>query len=57
MSKGRRLALVREAQLTWSEDADYQDFVESGRLGEAEEEVLPFNQDVRTQIVKAFQGG
>ena len=57
MSKGRRLALVWAAQLTWSEDADPQQFVETGRLGEAGEEILPFNQDVRNEIVKAFQGG
>lgn len=57
MSKGKRLALVWQAQLTWSEDADPQQFVETGRLGEAAAEVLPFNQDVRSEIVKHFQGG
>lgn len=57
MSKGKRLELVWAAQLTWSEDADPQQFVETGRLGEAGEEILPFNQDVRNEIVKAFQGG
>lgn len=56
MSKGKRLALVWQAQLTWSEDADPQQFVETGRLGEAAAEVLPFNQDVRSEIVKHFQG-
>lgn len=56
MSKGTRLGLVWASQLMWAEDADPQQFVESGMLGEAEEEVLPFNPQVRSEIVKAFQG-
>jgi hypothetical protein len=56
MSKGTRLGLVWASQLMWSEDADPQQFVESGTLGDAEEEVLPFNPQVRSEIVKAFQG-
>lgn len=56
MSKGKRLGLVWAAQLMWSEETEPQQFVESGLLGEAEAEVLPFNPQVRSEIVKAFQG-
>lgn len=56
MSKGARLALIREAQLTWSnEDTDYQDFMETGRLGDPDEEVMPYNPELRSEIVKHFQ--
>ena len=56
MSKGKRLGMVWTSQLMWSEDSDPQQFVETGQLGEAEGEVLPFNPQVRSEIVKAFQG-
>ena len=56
MSKGARLRVIREAQLTWSnEDTDYQDFMETGRLGDAEEPILPFDPNLRSEIVKQFQ--
>ena len=56
MSKGKRLGLVWAAQLMWSEDTEPQQFVESGMLGEGEAEILPYSPQVRSQIVKAFQG-
>ena len=56
MSKGKRLGLVWTSQLMWAEDVDPQQFVESGMLGEAEEEVLPYSPEIRSEIVKAFQG-
>lgn len=47
--------MIRQAQLTWSEDADYQDFLETGRLGEGESDVIPYDPDLRKAVVKQFQ--
>lgn len=56
MSQGARLAMIRQAQLTWSnEDTDYQEFMKTGRLGDSEDEVLPFNPELRSEIVRQFQ--
>ena len=57
MSKGVRLGIVLQSQLMWAEGIDPPWFVETGQLGEsAEEGVLPFDPDLRSQIVKQFQG-
>lgn len=58
MSQGVRLALIRQAQLTWSQDADFQEFLETGRLGSEEQsEVIPYDPHIRKQVIQQFQGG
>ncbi len=48
--------MIRQAQLTWSQDADYQDFLETGRLGEeGESEVIPYDPTLRKAVVAQFQ--
>lgn len=59
MAKGTRLRLLSQAVASMpGESFDPEDFVETGRLGGESQagDVLPFNQDVRTEIVKHFEG-
>jgi hypothetical protein len=58
MAKGKRMQIVALARLTWApEDADVQTFVQTGKLGDPEDDVIPYNPDIRSEVVKQFQGG
>lgn len=58
MAKGVRLRLLTQAVLVWAgENTDLEGLIETGQLGEAVDEVLPFNQEIRNEVVKHFQGG